>query len=234
MRLTVLVFAGLRSALGRDHVVLEVAAGATAGDLLRALAAAHPGLAGALAAARVAVDQVFVGADAPLREGVEVAIIPPVSGGHDGDDPGAGGAAEGPPARALLGHAPLDPARAIAAVAHAGAGGIATFIGNVRGESHGKAIAHLEYTAYEGMALRVMAAIGAAIEAEIAGARVAIHHRLGRLEIGESAVVIAASAPHRAEAFDACRRAIEALKREVPIWKRELATDGESWYGRGP
>ncbi|MEZ4453717.1 MAG: molybdenum cofactor biosynthesis protein MoaE [Nannocystaceae bacterium] len=233
MRLSVLVFAGLRSALGRDHVDLEVPDGATAGDLVRALAEAHPALRGPLQAARVAVDQAFVGDDAPLREGVEVAIIPPVSGGHDGEptDPPAD-PVEAP--RALLSRAPLDPSSAIAAVAHAGAGGITTFIGNVRDRSLGRSIARLEYSAYEPMALKVMTSIAAAIEAEIEGARVAIHHRLGVLDVGESAVVIAASAAHRAEAFDACRRAIEALKREVPIWKREVATDGESWFGRGP
>ena len=84
------------------------------------------------------------------------------------------------------------------------------------------------------MAERALAAIIDRIEAEVPGSRVAIHHRIGHLEVGDAAVIIAASAPHRAEAFDACRAAIEALKREVPIWKREVASDGETWYGRGP
>ena len=119
-------------------------------------------------------------------------------------------------------------------MSHAGAGGIATFIGNVRGTSRGKTIVHLDYEAYDGMAVRAMTDIADRIAAEIEGARVAIHHRLGRLVVGETAVVIAASAPHRAEAFAACRAAIEALKTDVPIWKREVSDDGSEWIGQGP
>jgi MoaE-MoaD fusion protein len=149
----------------------------------------------------------------------EIALVPPVSGGHDG--------------RYVVTERPLVLATVVAAVTHPGAGGIATFIGNVRGESRGKPIDHLDYEAYVPMAEASRAAIAGAIEARIQGSRVAIHHRIGRLAIGESAVIIAASAPHRAEAFEACRDAIEALKRDVPIWKREHATDGTSWFGRG-
>src|SRR5690606_31877317 len=120
------------------------------------------------------------------------------------------------------------------AVEHADAGGIATFTGNVRRHSRGTTVEHLEYEAYEPMALRVLEQICARIEREIEGSRVAIHHRIGHLVVGETAVVIAASAPHRAEAFAACREAIEALKRDVPIWKREVADDGAVWIGQGP
>jgi molybdopterin synthase catalytic subunit len=104
----------------------------------------------------------------------------------------------------------------------------------VRRHSRGKTIEHLEYEAYAPMAVRVMDEIRARIETELPGTRVAIHHRIGRLAVGEPAVVIAASAPHRAEAFAACREAIEALKRDVPIWKREVADDGAVWIGQGP
>ena len=114
------------------------------------------------------------------------------------------------------------------------AGGVVTFIGQVRDHSRGHAIDHLEYEAYAPMALKVMRSIADTIEAEVPGARVAIHHRLGRLEIGEVAVIIAAAAAHRAEAFTACRAAIEALKQDVPIWKREVAVDGTSWRVQGP
>ncbi|MFY0538517.1 molybdenum cofactor biosynthesis protein MoaE [Nannocystis pusilla] len=129
---------------------------------------------------------------------------------------------------------PLALADVVAAVAHAGAGGIDIFVGNVRDRSRGHDIARLEYEAYEPMALRVMQQIGAAVEAETPGVRVAIHHRLGVLQIGDSAVIVAASAPHRAEAFAACRAAIEQLKQDVPIWKREVATDGHAWVVQGP
>ena len=92
----------------------------------------------------------------------------------------------------------------------------------------------LEYEAYRGMAERKLAEIGGQLEKEMPGVRVAIVHRVGKLEVGELAVVIAASAPHRAQAFDACRAAIDRLKESVPIWKKEIAEDGEEWIGLGP
>ncbi len=225
MHLRVLLFAGLRERLRRDDIDLELPAGARAADVLAALAAVSPGLSGSLSVCRVAVNHEFVAADHPVAEGDEVAIIPPVSGGHDGEPPSP---------RVLLSDAPLSLERTVAAVAHAGAGGIDVFIGNVRAHSRGRTIDHLEYEAYGPMALRTMQAIAAAIEAETPGARVAIHHRLGLLKIGETAVIIAASAAHRAEAFAACRAAIERLKEDVPIWKREVAVDGAVWIGQGP
>ena len=225
MHLRVLLFAGLRERLRRDDIDLELPAGARAADVLAALAAVSPGLSGSLSVCRVAVNHEFVAADHPVAEGDEVAIIPPVSGGHDGEPPSP---------RVLLSAAPLSLERTVAAVAHAGAGGDDVFIGNVRAHSRGRTIDHLEYEAYGPMALRTMQAIAAAIEAETPGARVAIHHRLGLLKIGETAVIIAASAAHRAEAFAACRAAIERLKEDVPIWKREVAVDGAVWIGQGP
>ena len=105
----------------------------------------------------------------------------------------------------------------IASVLAPSRGGVATFSGYVRRHSRGLQVDHLEYEAYEPMALAVMAAIARRVEDEISGAAVAIHHRLGRLELGECAVVIAAATPHRSGAFAACRLAIEALKRDVPI-----------------
>jgi molybdopterin converting factor subunit 1 len=221
----VLLFAGLREIARAQTLPVELDDDANAGDLLAALGRQHPALAPLLGPCRVALDQEFVDARAPLRGVVEVAVIPPVSGGHDGPLP--------TPRVAVLA-TPLSLASVVAAVEHPEAGGIATFTGNVRRRSHGKTVERLEYEAYEPMALRVMDAIRSRIEAEIEGTRVAIHHRVGRLSIGETAVVIAASAPHRAEAFAACREAIEALKRDVPIWKREFADDGAVWIGQGP
>jgi MoaE-MoaD fusion protein len=224
MTVRVLLFAGLRERLRQSHVDLELQGGATVRDLLTALAAAHPAVRELLPPCRVAVDQTFVSADHPLHGAAEVAIIPPVSGGH-GVDPGDS---------FYLGLSPLSQARAIAAVERRTAGGVVTFIGKVRDHSRGHAIHHLEYEAYEPMALRVMQQIAAGIETELPAARLAIHHRLGWLGIGDIAVIVAAAAPHRAEAFDACRAAIDRLKRDVPIWKREVAIDGTTWFGQGP
>jgi molybdopterin synthase catalytic subunit len=108
-------------------------------------------------------------------------------------------------------------------------GGVVSFLGTVRDASRGKTIRHLEYEAYPELALREMERIAEEASARFPGARVAVAHRTGHLEIGEIAVVVAASAPHRAEAFAACRYTIDTLKQRVPIWKKEVATDGESW-----
>lgn len=234
MHVRVLLFAGLRERLRSDSAALELPTGATVRDLLAALADQHPALRELLPPCRVAVDQDFVAADHPIPADAELAVIPPVSGGHDHDDPQEEGADATTDERIRLETTPLAHERTVAAVARREAGGIVTFIGQVRDHSRGHPIDHLEYEAYAPMALKVMRSIADTIEAEVPGARVAIHHRLGRLEIGEVAVVIAAAAAHRAEAFTACRAAIEALKQDVPIWKREVAVDGTTWLVQGP
>lgn len=232
MPVRVLLFAGLRERLHSDSATLELPADATVRDLLAALAAQHPALASLLAPCRVAVNHEFVAADHPVHEDDELAVIPPVSGGHDGEEDAD--ATTSSDERIRLESTPLAHARTVAAVARRAAGGVVTFIGQVREHSRGHTIDHLEYEAYAPMAIKVMRSIADTIEAEVPGARVAIHHRLGRLEIGDVAVVIAAAAPHRAEAFTACRAAIEALKQDVPIWKREVAVDGTTWLVQGP
>ena len=224
MTVRILLFAGLRERLRSDWVELELPEGATVAELLAALGEQHPALRELLPPCRVAVEQEFVAAGHRVRAGDEIAVIPPVSGGH--------GPAEDD--RFYLGAEPLVLDRVIAAVERRQAGGVVTFIGKVRDHSRGHAIDHLEYEAYAPMALKVMRSIAAAVEAEVADASVAVHHRLGRLAIGEAAVVIAAAAPHRAEAFAACRAVIERLKRDVPIWKREVAVDGTTWVVQGP
>ncbi len=217
----VLLFAGLRERSGSACVQVRVRPGATVQEIVSALAAAVPAIATALPHCRVAVAQTFVDGDHVPAPGDEIAVIPPVSGGHDG-------------ARLVLTHAPLSLDAAVASIAGLEHGGIATFSGQVRRRSRGRTVAYLEYEAYEPMALRELGRIAARVKDEITGAELAIHHRLGRLGLGEVAVVVAAAAPHRAEAFAACRLAIEALKRDVPIWKREVADDGAVWIGLGP
>jgi molybdopterin synthase catalytic subunit len=123
----------------------------------------------------------------------------------------------------------LDEARAM--VAHPGAGGVAFFLGTVRDVNEGRAVTKLEYEAYETMARAEMDRIRAEIEGEIAGARVAALHRVGALAVGEIAVICAASAPHRGEAFRACKMMIDRIKERVPIWKREHGPSGPYWVG---
>jgi|SRR5208282_4456542 len=126
-------------------------------------------------------------------------------------------------------HSPIDPAEVARHVRADQDGATVTFDGYVRNESHGRRTLYLEYEAYEPMALGKMKEIGAQVHQKFSVHRVAIVHRLGRLEIGDTSVFIAVSAPHRAAAFDACRFAIDTLKGTVPIWKKEYFEDGAVW-----
>ena len=218
MRVEVLFFAAARERAGTERGTFELDS-PTVATLSEAIAARHPALAPLLPRLRFAVNQAFAAPTATLREGDEVALIPPVAGG-------AG--------RFALGPEKLSLAAAVAAVSSGERGAIVTFTGTVRGTSRGKTVQRLEYEAYGPMALAQLTAIGAAIEAEHPGAKVAIHHRVGVLQVGEEAVVIAAAAPHRREAFRACEEAIERLKHDVPIWKKEIFEGGEEWVGLGP
>jgi molybdopterin synthase catalytic subunit len=119
----------------------------------------------------------------------------------------------------------------VGAVEHPGAGAVSTFVGTVRDTNHGRAVTLLEYQAYASMAEAEMARICAEIEAEVPVVRVAVHHRIGALDVGDVAVICAASAPHRGEAFKACRLLIDRVKERVPIWKREHGPDGPYWVG---
>jgi len=212
VRVRVLLFGSVREALGVKDLDVELAAGATVGDLRATLAERH-----ALFARHrllAAVNQETVAEDAPLADGDEVAFLPPVSGGAP---------------RCTLHEAPLDPREVEARVRGDDAGGVVTFVGAVRDHSRGHDIRHLEYEAYPGMAEREMEKIADEAARRWPDARAALAHRVGHLVIGDLAVVVAAAAPHRAEAFEACRFAIDTLKQTVPIWKKEVTTSGEYW-----
>jgi molybdopterin synthase catalytic subunit len=127
---------------------------------------------------------------------------------------------------AFLTRDPIDPGPLLAAARRDEDGGLTMFVGVVRNENEGRAVSYLEYEAYGPMAEREMEAIARRLADRFGGARVLMRHRLGRLDIGDVAVVVAASAPHREEAFAACRQGIEEIKARVPIWKREVSPDG--------
>jgi molybdopterin synthase catalytic subunit len=133
--------------------------------------------------------------------------------------------------RVRIGEAPLSVDAVAALVMHPGAGAVDVFLGVVRDHAEGRRVSSLEYSAYEPMALKELARVVEEVEARYPGARCAVHHRLGLLSVGELAVVCAASTPHRAEAFAACRLLIDELKHRVPIWKLERGPDGEAWVG---
>ena len=139
----------------------------------------------------------------------------------------AGGS--GPARRCTISDAPLVAAEVVERVAAEDTGGIVTFVGTVRNQARGHAIEYLEYEAYPEMAEREMENIAEEAATRWPGTRLAIAHRVGHLEIGDAAVIIAACAPHRGEAFAACQFAIDTLKVTVPIWKKEVAVDGAYW-----
>lgn len=128
-------------------------------------------------------------------------------------------------------HTPLDLDEILRAVKSPDAGAIDVFVGTARNHSNGKEVLSLEYEAYESMALKLMEAIVAEAHRRWTVNRIAIVHRVGKVGIGEASVIVAVSAAHRREAFEACRYAIDTLKRDVPIWKKEVFRDGEAWAG---
>ena len=208
MPVTVKLFAGLRERAGWSQREVDAA---TVGEVWRALELGDepPGL-------LYAVNKEYATADRALADGDEVALIPPVSGGAF-----------------LLRDEPLSLDRVVDEVRDEQAGAIATFTGTTRIQSRGRTVTHLDYEAYEGMAERVMAEIAEGLQARYELSAVAIHHRVGRVGIGETSVVIAVSAPHRQDALAACKDAIDELKERVPLWKKEVYSDGEEWIGRG-
>jgi molybdopterin synthase catalytic subunit len=217
MQVTVKWFGPLREATGTKELGVRLPDGARLRDLAALLAREHAGFRALASRLRAAVNQQLAEGDAALADGDEVAFLPPVAGGRDEER------------RCTLSDQPLDVGRVVARVAGPDAGGIVTFVGAVRDASRGHAIRHLEYEAYPEMAEREMEKIADEAAAQWPGARVAMAHRTGLLAIGEIAVVIAAAAPHRAEAFAAARYAIDTLKQRVPIWKKEVAEGGEYW-----
>lgn len=163
-----------------------------------------------------AVNKEYAERDHELSDGDEVALIPPVSGGAF-----------------RLSETPLSLDAAVAEVARDEAGAIATFTGTTRVHSRGRTVQHLEYEAYPGMAEKVMAEIADEVRTRYEITEIAIHHRTGRVDIGEPSVMIAVSAPHREAALAACKDAIDTLKERVPLWKKEVYEGGEEWIGRG-
>jgi molybdopterin synthase catalytic subunit len=202
------LFAGLRERAGWSQREVDAA---TVGEVWNAL-----GLGDEPDGLLYAVNKEYATRDRALADGDEVALIPPVSGGAF-----------------LLSEEPLSLDRVVDEVRDNEAGAIATFTGTTRVHSRGRTVTHLDYEAYEGMAESVMAEIAAGLADRYELTGVAIHHRVGRVGIGETSVVIAVSAQHRHHALAACKDAIDELKERVPLWKKEVYEGGEEWIGRG-
>jgi molybdopterin synthase catalytic subunit/molybdopterin converting factor small subunit len=209
MPVTVKLFAGLRERAGWSERQVE---GVThVADVWRSLELGDEpeGL-------LYAVNKEYASADTTLRDGDEVALIPPVSGGAF-----------------KLSAEPLSLEAAVEEVRSERDGAIATFVGTTRRDSRGRTVLHLDYEAYEEMAEQVMAQIARRLKERYEISEIAIHHRTGRVDVGDASVVIAVSAPHRQDALAACKDAIDTLKEQVPLWKKEFYEGGEEWIGRG-
>jgi molybdopterin synthase catalytic subunit len=203
---------------GARSLKLDLPPGATAADAAERLFADHPSLSWLRRVARPAVNLEYVSWEHPLTDGDEVAFIPPVSGGSPTDGC----------VLCEITEAPLEPDQLVRLVERPEAGAVVTFAGVVRNHSRGRTVLYLEYDAYRPMAQRKMREI-ADEAARRWECRIALQHRVGRLEIGEASVLIAVSSAHRGTAFEACRFAIDTLKENVPIWKKEVWEGGEVW-----
>lgn len=222
MQVRVLFFGILKDLAGRDSDVLSLPESATAGDVIEHYDNS-PGMKGRLKATAISVNQEYARPELPLKSGDEVALLPPVSGG-------------GPEDAALV---KLVRERIVAHDIVPGMerpedGAIVIFDGVVRNHSRGRRTLYLDYEAYETMALEKLRELAGRARARFAIRNLAMVHRLGRIEIGESSVLIAVFSAHRAAAFEACRWLIDTLKRTVPIWKKEYFEDGAVWADGEP
>src|SRR5262249_35472946 len=220
MKVQVRLFARYREAAGRERVELELPEGGTAQTAWDAVSDRFPVLEPYRPFTLFALRNDYVRGDHPLHDGDELCLFPPVSGGSGDAD------------LIRVTTEPLSEHAVAAAVEHSGAGAIVLFSGVVRDQTGGRRVKFLEYEAHAPMAEAKMREIAAAVRSrwpEVT--RVALVHRVGRLEIGESSVMIAVSSPHRRHAFEACHFAIDTLKETVPVWKKEYFEDGEVWVG---
>jgi MoaE-MoaD fusion protein len=223
MKIRLLAFASAGDALGTTEMEIELPDGSRVADLRERLDRDYPKMIPLWPRLAVAVDGRVVSLHSDLQDGVEVALLPPVSGGTE------------EPLQAELTDGPIDTGRVAAAVSGPSRGAVVLFLGTVRDHHAGRSVEKLTYSAYRPMALDGLRRIAADLEASAPGLRAAIVHRLGEVPVGEASVVIAIGSPHRAAAYEASRTALERLKAEIPIWKREYYADGEAaWREEEP
>lgn len=218
MQVSIRYFAITRDRVGLESEEVEVSDGATVADLWMDLEVRHPTLAPLRPYLRLAVNREFAADDVRLRGGDVVALIPPVAGGS------------GVP-MAEISDAPLDADAVIARVERPEAGAVVTFRGIVRNHAEGRAVLTLEYEAYTEMAVAKLEQVRLAVQGAHPECLIAVVHRVGVLEVGDLAVVIAVSSAHRQDAFAACLATIDQIKETVPIWKKEVGPEGASWVG---
>ena len=231
MQVRLLFFASLKDIVGSRELSLDVPGNSTVGDILSTLESRYPRLAAYRQIVLTAVNEEYVAKDAPVADGDEVAIFPPVSGGSVDTEPGI---LQRPGELYQITRDPID-AQAIARqMLRQADGAICVFEGVVRDHSKGKPTRYLEYEGYETMALKKLEEIGGFVRQAWEIGTVAIVHRLGHMDIGVTSVAVIVTSSHRRAAFDACHYAIDKLKKVVPIWKKEFFEDGEVWIEGQP
>jgi molybdopterin synthase catalytic subunit/molybdopterin converting factor small subunit len=231
MRVQVLFFGMLKDLAGKSSDAVDLRDGACVRDLLAHYAAAIPGLKDVLPSIAIAVNQQYAGADTRLQTSDEIGLLPPVSGG--GSKAGPEAAAAERPQVSIIREAINTPAM-VEKLKRAEDGAVVVFEGVVRNQTRGRRTLYLDYEAYEEMASQQLTALANEARQKFPIRDIAIVHRLGRLEIGETSVLIAVASAHRGAAFDACRWLIDTLKRTIPIWKKEYFEDGAVWADGEP
>jgi molybdopterin synthase catalytic subunit len=231
IRVQVRFFAGQRDIVGQTDITMMVEPDTTIGGLWERLTHEYPRLAGYSGRLLYALNQQYSDLSATLSDGDEIAFIPPVSGGADTGVGTSPATADTLPAPFAIGTSPLDPAPLTRLVQTSSDGAVVTFAGVVRNHFAGRATAYLTYEAYSEMAVSVLAQIAAEAQERWEIGRVAVHHRVGRLQIGETAVLVVVAAPHRQTAFAAAAYVMDRIKQIAPIWKREYWADGAAeWH----
>jgi molybdopterin synthase catalytic subunit len=229
MRVSVLYFGVLCEIAGREQEHLDLPESATLGDLYSQLQQRLPALSSFRRSIAMSINSEYAPADATLHDGDEVALLPPVSGGNSESV-----LPDSTTAHASIVRDTIDTSATLQAIKHPEDGAVALFDGIVRNNSRGRRTLYLEYSAYETMALSEMEKLALQALSTYAIRDVRIIHRLGRLEIGETSVLIAVASAHRGAAFDAARWIIDTLKKTVPIWKKEFFQDGAVWADGEP
>jgi molybdopterin synthase catalytic subunit len=212
MKISVRLFAGLHDLIGQRDVIVELQDGATVDQLYAELGSRYPVVTPFLPTLVCAVDEEYVPPEHRLRDGDDVALIPPVSGGRDDCF--------------LVTTEQLDPDRLVAAVQRDESGAVALFYGVARNHSDGRRVRALEYEAYPEMAEKKLREVAGEVRARWPITGIGAHHRTGRLAVGETSLLVAVSAAHRREAFEACHYAVDRIKETVPVWKKEIWEDG--------
>ena len=233
MRVRVLFFGILKDLAGKSSDVPELADSASVADVLAHYARQMPQLKGSLSSLAVAVNQQYAGPETRLKADDEIALLPPVSGGSEKTSEESGGETR-TRRHASIVRFKIDTQQVLNNLKRSEDGAALVFEGVVRNHTRGRKTLYLDYEAYEDMALQQMEELAEQSLKQFQIRDVALVHRLGRLEIGETSVLVAVASAHRAAAFDACRWLIDTLKRIVPIWKKEYFEDGAMWADGEP